>query len=106
MLAQRAATGKVDASASAGWAGEISGPRWMRAVRRPPGRPLKEEEKEVLAQCAQEKTTQRPACGVVREEGEQVLDLREPWGGFIESMQPVDLRNACEGEKKSCGFLL
>jgi len=49
----------------------------MRAVRRPPGRPLKEEEKEVLAQCAQEKTTQRSVCGVVGEKNEKVLDLRE-----------------------------
>jgi hypothetical protein len=32
VLAQRAATGKAEALASAGWVGEMNGPRWMRAV--------------------------------------------------------------------------
>jgi hypothetical protein len=31
VLAQRAATGKEDALVSAGWEGEMGGPRWMRA---------------------------------------------------------------------------
>jgi len=31
MLAQRAATGKAEALVSAGWVGEMGGPRWMRA---------------------------------------------------------------------------
>jgi hypothetical protein len=31
VLAQRAATGKAEALVSAGWVGEMEGPRWMRA---------------------------------------------------------------------------
>jgi hypothetical protein len=59
MFAQRAATGKAETMASAGRVGEMGAPRWMRAIKRLPGRPLKrwwKRELAVLAQCAQEKT--------------------------------------------------
>jgi hypothetical protein len=60
VLVQRAATGKAETMVSAGRAGEMEGPRWMREVKRLPGRPLErwwKREIVVLTQCAQEKAT-------------------------------------------------